>query len=87
MVIATEHPYIVKNPKILGGEPVLKGTRTPIRAIVESWKWGQSPEEILEHFTHLTLAKVFDALSYYADHKQEIERHIKENASRPPKAD
>ena len=85
MVIATEHPYIVKNPAILGGEPVLKGTRTPIRAVAELWKWGRSPEEILEDYAHLTLAQVFDALSYYSDHKREIERFIKSNASRPTK--
>lgn len=87
MVITTEHPYIVKNPKILSGEPVLKGTRTPIRAIVELWKWGNSPEQILEHFPHMTLAQVFDALSYYSDHQQEIERRIKENTPRPLKSD
>ena len=87
MVITTEHPYIVKNPRILSGEPVLKGTRTPIRAVVELWKWGGSPEQILEHLPHLTLAKVFDALSYYSDHRREIERRIEENAARPQKPD
>ena len=80
MVIATNHPYIVKDSKILKSEPVLKGTRTPIRAVVELWKWGNSPEDILEHFPHLKLAQVFDALSYYADHKQELERYIKDNS-------
>lgn len=79
MVSATGHLYIVKNTKILGGEPVLKGTRTPVRAIIELWKWGTRPEEILEHLPHINLAQVFDALSYYADHKQEIERYIREN--------
>ena len=79
MVIATEHPYIIKNSKILGGEPVLKGTRTPVRSIVELWKWGSSPEEVLEHYPHLKLSQVFDCLSYYADHKKEIERFIREN--------
>jgi len=81
MVVATEHPYIVKDSKILSGEPLLKKTRTPVRAIIELWKWGSSPEEILEHFPHLKLSQVFDCLSYYADHKQEIERYIQENSS------
>lgn len=35
MVQATEHCYIVKDNEILGGEPIIKGTRTPVRAIVE----------------------------------------------------
>ena len=79
MVVATEHPYIVRNNEILGGEPVIKGTRTPVRAIVEWWKFGASPEEILENLPHLTLSQIFDALSYYADHRDEIEQFIVEN--------
>ena len=79
MVVATEHPYIVRDNEILGGEPVVKGTRTPVRAIVEWWKFGASPEEILENLPHLTLSQIFDALSYYADHRDEIEKYIAEN--------
>ncbi len=79
MVTATEHPYIVHDNEILGGEPVVKGTRTPVRAIVEWWKFGASPEEILENLPHLTLSQIFDALSYYTDHRDEIEKYIAEN--------
>ncbi len=79
MIVVTEHPYIVRNKEILGGEPVVKGTRTPVRAIVEWWKFGASPEEIMETLPHLTLSQIFDALSYYADHREEIEKYIAEN--------
>ena len=79
MIVTTEHPYIVRNNEILEGEPVIKGTRTPVRAIVEWWKFGASPEEILENLPHLTLSQIFDALSYYADHRDEIEQYIAEN--------
>ena len=37
MPTATEHVYIVRDDQILGGEPIIKGTRTPVRAIVETW--------------------------------------------------
>jgi len=79
MIVATEHPHIVRTKEILGGEPVVKGTRTPVRAIVEWWKFGASPEEIMENLPHLTLSQIFDALSYYADHREEIEKYIAEN--------
>jgi uncharacterized protein (DUF433 family) len=36
MVQATEHLYIVRDNHILSGEPIIKGTRTPVRAIVET---------------------------------------------------
>jgi uncharacterized protein (DUF433 family) len=79
MQTATEHPYIVREPQILSGEPIIKGTRTPVRAIVESWRMGIAPEEIPTHLPHLTLAQVFDALSYFSDHQQEILEYIERN--------
>jgi uncharacterized protein (DUF433 family) len=79
MTTATEHLYIVRDEAILGGEPIIKGTRTPVRAIVAMWRLGMPAEEILAGLPHLKLAQVFDALSYFADHEEEILRHIEEN--------
>ncbi len=79
MTEATEHLYIVRDDRILGGEPIIKGTRTPVRAIVENWRLGIAPEEIPSHLPHLTLAQVFDALSYFGDHQDEILRYIERN--------
>lgn len=79
MFTITEHPYIVQDNDILDGEPIIKGTRTPVRAIAEWWKFGASPDEILENLPYLTLSQIFDALSYYHDHSDEIERYIQEN--------
>jgi uncharacterized protein (DUF433 family) len=76
---ATEHGYIVTDEHILHGEPIIKGTRTPVRAVVETWRLGLLPEEIPSHLPHLTLAQVFDALSYYSDHQPEIDQHIVRN--------
>jgi len=72
----TEHPYIERRANVLSGEPVIKGTRTPVRAIVEHWKFGDPPDEIARKLPHLRLAQIFDALSYYDDHRDEIERYI-----------
>jgi uncharacterized protein (DUF433 family) len=79
MSAATEHLYIVKDEKILSGEPIIKDTRTPVRAVVELWRMGVAAEEITHHLPHLTQAQVFDALSYYSDHTDEINRHIERN--------
>lgn len=79
MVQETEHCYIVKNDRILSGEPIVKGTRTPVRAIVGQWRMGIAPEEIPLRLPQLTLAAVYDALSYYCDHRQEINHHIRRN--------
>ena len=79
MAVATEHLYVVTDNKILSGEPIIKGTRTPVRAIVEIWRMGVAAEEIPNRLPHLTLAQVFDALSYYSDHQDEINAHIERN--------
>ncbi len=79
----TERPYIVKNDKLRGGEPIIKGTATSVRAIVEYWRSGYQPEEIVHALPHVSLAAVFDALSYYQDHMEEINRYIELNRIRP----
>ncbi|HLO89338.1 MAG TPA: DUF433 domain-containing protein [Nostocaceae cyanobacterium] len=79
MIQTTEHFYIVRNNEILHGEPIIKNTRTPVRAIVEMWRLGVSPEEIPHRLPHLKLSQVFDALSYYLDHQEEINQYIEQN--------
>ena len=79
MIRATGHCYVVTEDEILSGEPIIIGTRTPVRAIVETWRLGVLPEEIPRHLTHLTLAQVFDALSYYSDHQAQINAYIERN--------
>ena len=74
-----DHPYVESVPEVLGGEPVVKGTRTPVRAIVERWKFGESAEEIARSLPHLRLAQIFDALGYYDDHREEVEKYIELN--------
>lgn len=71
--------YITTNPQILGGEPIIAGTRVPVRAIVEEWRMESSPEGIPIGYPHLTLAQVFAALSYYCDHRDEIHGYIAAN--------
>lgn len=77
-VITTEHPYIVRVQDICGGAPVIRDTRTSVRIIVGYYKLGMSVEEILNGLPHLTAAQVYDALSYYHDHQDEIEENIQE---------
>lgn len=75
----TAHRYVQSKPGVLGGEAIIEGTRTPVRAVVELWRSGVAVEEITLDLPHLTLAQVFDALSYYSDHSAEINAHIEAN--------
>lgn len=76
---ATEHPYIVRVRGIASGEPIIRGTRVPVRAIASHYKASETLEEILEAYPHVLPAAVFDAISYYLDHQEEMEAFIDEN--------
>jgi uncharacterized protein (DUF433 family) len=79
MVVETFSRYVTSNSEILNGEPIIIGTRASVRAIVGLWRLGIMPEEILNHLLHLSLAQVFDALSYYLDHQSEVNAAIERN--------
>ena len=79
MTTLAKHPSIVQEEQTLSGEPIIDGTRTPVRAIVELWRQGIAPEDIPRRLPHLRLAQVFDALSYYSDHQEEIHSYIDRN--------
>ena len=70
---------VVTNPSIHRGEPVIGGTSTPVRAIVELWRQGIPSEEIPVHLPHLDLAQVFEALRYYLTHQEQIDALITAN--------
>jgi uncharacterized protein (DUF433 family) len=75
----TEHPYIVRHPRICGGSPIIRGTRITVWLLASLIRGGVTPEEIIKAYPQLELAQVYDALSYYFDHRQEIEQEIEEN--------
>ena len=82
-VTLTEHCHIVRKKGVLSEEPVIKGTRVSVRVIVNYWRAGYSPEEIPAALPHLSNAEVFDALSYFSDHMDEISEHIARNRMPP----
>ncbi|MGI8885026.1 MAG: DUF433 domain-containing protein [Pyrinomonadaceae bacterium] len=77
METAVAYRYITRKEK--SGEPIIKGTRTSVRTIVEKWGIGYTPEDIVRGLPHLTLAQVFEAMSYYYDNKAEIDDFIERN--------
>jgi len=81
-IISTKvsHPHIIKDSDICGGSPVIKGTRFPVRSVAYYiLQLGLTPEELIEKFSSLSMAQVYDALAYYYDNKEEVDRDIAEN--------
>jgi uncharacterized protein (DUF433 family) len=74
--IRTEHPHIVRVPGVLGGEPVIKGTRIGVAFIARLLQAGEEAPDIIATYPHLAPAAVYDAISYYLDHREEIDSRI-----------
>ena len=74
------HPYVEVIDSRSGPRPVIKGTRIGIDVLVGYNQAGYSPHDIVETvLPHLTLAQVYDALSYYEDHHAEVNRSLQVN--------
>ena len=78
--ISTEHPHIVRMEGVHGGRPTIRGTGVSVQTIIEQSRLGRSAQQIVDDFDGvLTLAQVYDALSYYHEHDAEIEEAISRN--------
>lgn len=55
---------IVFDPRILGGKPVIKGTRLSVEFILDLLSSGVPEGEILEDYPHLTKKDIQACLNY-----------------------
>jgi uncharacterized protein (DUF433 family) len=53
---------IVKDPDILGGTPVFRGTRVPFQALLDYLEGGQTLDEFLDDFPTVTRDAAVEAL-------------------------
>ena len=70
-----ENQLIVRDPEILSGIPVFKGTRVPVKNLVDYLEAGDSLEEFLDNFPTVQKEKVVKFLNlsnkYYLAHDNE----------------
>ncbi len=57
---------IVVNPRILGGKPIIDGTRISVEFILDLLASGVSEEEILADYPHVTKEDIRACLRYAA---------------------
>lgn len=58
---------IVSDPRVMMGKPVIKGTRITVELILEKLAAGETTEQILEAYPHLTREGIQAALSFAAE--------------------
>ncbi|MBM4033783.1 MAG: DUF433 domain-containing protein [Planctomycetes bacterium] len=77
MATASGYRWITRRRGVCGGEPVIRGTRLPVSAVIASYKQGMSFEEILDGYPGITPAQLHEAFAYYYDHQRQIERLLR----------
>jgi len=67
---------IERNPEVLLGKPLIKGTRISVELVIRKLGDGYSIAELLESYPHLSKDQIFAALQFAADvmaHEENIE--------------
>lgn len=85
LVITTKSQshLIVRNPRVQGGEPVIRGTRVPVRSIAIAFReYGGNLARVGRAFS-VGLPEVRAAMGYYRQHKAEIDRSIEQHERAP----
>ena len=78
----TKHPYISIDPRIAGGQPVIRGTRMKVMDIAIKYEFmGLSADRIIDEYPHLKLEQIHDALSYYYENKDAFDKKYREDQS------
>ena len=60
-------PHIISDPGIMGGVPVIEGTRIPVYIILENVEAGHSFDEILTDYPSLTKETIQAAIHWAAE--------------------
>jgi uncharacterized protein (DUF433 family) len=80
-MVTTKPRTVTHNPHILGGEPILSGTRIPVRAVVGMARAYRHELSAVQHaLPTLTIADIELALRYAQEHADEIARWIRYDA-------
>lgn len=72
--------HIEKTPGVMSGRARIRGTRVRVMDIVGLVEQELTPAEIAEALPTVSLADIYAALAYYADHLREIEADFEDAA-------
>ncbi len=62
-----EHDRISRDPAVMMGKPVIRGTRITVELLLRECASGQGIAEILRNYPHITEADIRAALAFAAD--------------------
>ena len=77
-----QHPHVEVISSRSGPRPVVRGTRVGVDVVVGYLRAGHTPEQLAsELLPQLSLAQIYDALSYFYDHPDAVEAALADRAA------
>ena len=61
---AIHEGWITRNKEVMMGKPCIKGTRITVELILQRLSEGETVEELLEGYSHITKEGVFAGVDY-----------------------
>ena len=77
MTVALDAMLRIK-PGVCGGKLCIDGTRITVHRISTLYKQGQTVENIIQTYPHLSYAQVYVALAYYHQNQAQIDAELAE---------
>lgn len=74
--VIVPHPHVEVRDDLLGGSPVVRGSRVPVRRL---WAWhrkGVSVETLVKRYPSLGWAKVLGGLAFAYDNEELVEADL-----------
>ena len=62
--MSNQTPVVHRDPEVLGGTPVFRGTRVPVDALLSNLEAGVSIDEFLENFPTVSREQVIEVLKF-----------------------
>jgi uncharacterized protein (DUF433 family) len=51
-------------------------TRVSLEVVISAWRQGKTAEQIQQSFDTLALADIYAAITYYLNHRDEVEKYL-----------
>jgi uncharacterized protein (DUF433 family) len=74
--VPTEHPHVHLDERV---RPVVGAAGLQLYVLAEYWRLGWALDELSAGYPYLTMSEILDGLSYYLDHREEVEALIRAN--------
>jgi uncharacterized protein (DUF433 family) len=66
-IMLANQDVIIRDPEILGGTPVFRGTRVPFKNLLDYFEGGHTLDEFLDEFPTVTREAAIAALEHAKD--------------------